>query len=55
MASRTIPTVRLDTEAEIIEGIRQGLADIEADRIVSHEDAMAEIDAAIEAASKLPR
>jgi predicted transcriptional regulator len=38
-------------ELEILEGIREGFADVEADRTVSHEDAMAEIDAAIKAAT----
>jgi len=39
----------VDRELEIIEGIRQGLADVEAGRTVSHEEAMAEIDAMLDA------
>ena len=48
-------TAYLDREIEIIAGIREGLADFEAGRTVSHEEAMAEIDAAIEAASRSSR
>lgn len=40
----------VDRELEFIEGIQRGLADLEAGRVVSHEAAMAEIDAVIEAA-----
>lgn len=44
----------VDRELEIIDGIRRGLADVNAGvnagRVVSHGDAMDEIDAAIEAA-----
>lgn len=40
----------VDRELEFIEGIQRGLADLEAGRVVSHEPAMAEIDAVIEAA-----
>ncbi|MGH9898132.1 MAG: CopG family ribbon-helix-helix protein [Pyrinomonadaceae bacterium] len=43
-------SVYVDRELEIIEGIQHGLADVEAGRVVSHDDAMAEIDAMIEAA-----
>jgi predicted transcriptional regulator len=37
----------VDRELEIIEGIKRGMADVAAGRIVSHDDAMAEIDAVI--------
>jgi len=40
----------VDRELEIIEGIRRGLADVDAGRLVAHDDAMAEIDAIIDAA-----
>ena len=40
----------VDRELEIIEGIERGRADAEAGRIVPHDEAMAEIHAAIEAA-----
>jgi predicted transcriptional regulator len=33
----------VDLELEIIEGIKRGLADIEADRLVSHDEAMVEV------------
>lgn len=39
----------VDRELEIIEGIRRGLADAEAGRVVEHEEAMAEIEAVIDA------
>jgi predicted transcriptional regulator len=39
----------VDRELEIIEGIRRGLADIDAGRLVAHDDAMDEIDAIIDA------
>ena len=39
-------------ELPIIEGILRGLEDIEAGRVISHEDAMAEICAAIDQASR---
>lgn len=39
----------VDRELEIIEGIRRGLADVDAGRVVTHDDAMAEIDAIIDA------
>jgi predicted transcriptional regulator len=42
-------------EREVLEGIRRGLADVEAGRVVSHEEAMAQLDAAIEAASQRRR
>jgi predicted transcriptional regulator len=34
-------------EMEIIEGIKQGIADMEAGNLIDHEDAMAELDAAL--------
>jgi predicted transcriptional regulator len=37
-------------QREVLEGTRRGLADVEAGRVISHEEAMAELDAAIEAA-----
>jgi predicted transcriptional regulator len=40
----------VDRELEIIDGIKRGLADANVGRVVSHGDAMDEIDAAIEAA-----
>lgn len=40
----------VERELEIIEGIQRGLADVEAGRVVSHDDAMAEVYAVIEAA-----
>ncbi|WFP62067.1 MULTISPECIES: CopG family ribbon-helix-helix protein [unclassified Mesorhizobium] len=40
----------VDRELEIIEGIKRGMADAEAGRVVPHDEAMAEIDAIIEAA-----
>lgn len=40
----------VDREPEIIEGIKRGLADVEAGRLVPHDEAMAEVHAAIEAA-----
>lgn len=44
-------TAYVERELEIIEGIERGIADARAGRTISHEDAMAEIDAAIEAAA----
>ncbi|PZQ48570.1 MAG: CopG family transcriptional regulator [Rhodovulum sulfidophilum] len=40
----------VDRELAIIEGIAAGIRDMEAGRVVSHEDAMAEVDAALAAA-----
>ncbi len=40
----------VDRELEIIDGIKRGLADAEAGRVVPHDQAMSEIYAAIEAA-----
>lgn len=39
-------------ETEIIDGIHRGLADVRAGRLVPHDEAMAELDAAIEAAAR---
>ncbi len=40
----------VNRELEIIEGIQRGLADMAAGRVIPHDEAMAQIDAAIEAA-----
>jgi predicted transcriptional regulator len=40
----------VDRELEIVEGIKRGMADAEAGRVVPHDEAMAEIYALIEAA-----
>jgi predicted transcriptional regulator len=40
----------VDRELEIIEGIKRGLADVEAGRVVTHEEAMAEVYGVIKAA-----
>ncbi|MDW5317289.1 CopG family ribbon-helix-helix protein [Rhizobium sp. PL01] len=40
----------VEQELAIIDGIKRGIADVEAGRIVTHDDAMAEIYAAIEEA-----
>ena len=40
----------VDRELEIVEGIKRGLADVEAGRVVPHDEAMAELYAAIDAA-----
>lgn len=42
----------VDRETEIIQGIQRGLADVKAGRTVPHEEAMAELDAAVEAAAR---
>ena len=42
----------VDRELAIIEGIRQGLADVDAGRVVPHEEAMDRLDAVIEAAAR---
>ncbi|KAA3450931.1 CopG family transcriptional regulator [Mesorhizobium sp. SARCC-RB16n] len=39
----------VDRELEIIEGVKRGMADSVAGRVVAHEEAMAEIDAIIDA------
>lgn len=44
----------VDRELDVVEGIRRGLADIEAGRLVGHEDAMAELDAVIAAVEAEP-
>ncbi|RWA72556.1 MAG: hypothetical protein EOQ30_15020 [Mesorhizobium sp.] len=41
--------VSVDWEAKMIEGIKRGIADAKAGRVVPHDVAMAEIDAMIEA------
>jgi len=41
----------VDRQLNIIEGIKTGLADMEAGRLVAHDEAMAEIYAAIDAAN----
>ncbi|RUX29987.1 CopG family transcriptional regulator [Mesorhizobium sp. M7A.F.Ca.US.011.01.1.1] len=40
----------VDRELDIIEGIKRGIEDAAAGRVVPHDDAMAEIDAVIESA-----
>ena len=45
-------TAYVERELAIIEGIESGLADMEAGRVVPHEEVMAEIDAAIEAEAR---
>ena len=42
-------TAFVDRELEVIEGIRRGIDDLGAGRVVSHEKAMAEIDALLDA------
>ena len=42
-------------EQAIIQGIEQGLADMQAGRIVPHEEAMAELDALIEGIARDPK
>jgi len=44
----------VDRELDAVEGIRRGLADIEAGRLVPHEEAMAELDAVIAAIEPEP-
>ena len=44
----------VDRELAIIDGIQRGLADMEAGRVVPHEDAVAELQAVIDAASDKP-
>lgn len=44
----------VDRELAIIDGIERGLADMEAGRVVPHDTAMAELDAAIDATSDTP-
>ena len=45
-------TAYVDRELEIIGGIQRGLADIEAGRVVSHDEAMAEIYDSIDAVER---
>jgi predicted transcriptional regulator len=42
----------VDRELAIIDGVQRGMADVRAGRVVSHDQAMAEIDALLEAASR---
>ena len=42
----------VERELEIIGGIRRGMTDIEAGRVVPHDQAMAEVQAAIDAAKR---
>lgn len=42
----------VERELEIIEGIQRGLADVEAGRVVPHDEAMAELDEVIDAANR---
>lgn len=42
----------VERELEIIDGVRRGLADVEADRVVPHDEAMAEVQAVIDAAKR---
>ena len=42
----------MDREQDIIDGIRRGLADVEAGRVVPHDQAMAEIDALLDEAER---
>ena len=41
-----------ESELQIIEGVRRGIRDVETGRVVPHDEAMAEIRGAIEAASR---
>ncbi len=50
LAAEAVETY-VDRELAIIEGIERGLADVEAGRTVSHEDAMASVRQAINAAA----
>ena len=45
-------TAYVERELEIIEGIQRGLADVETGRVVPHDEAMAEVHAAIDAAER---
>ncbi|MCG6857678.1 MAG: CopG family ribbon-helix-helix protein [Salaquimonas sp.] len=42
----------VDRELEIIEGIRSGLADVEAGRVIPHDAAMAELEEVLETARR---
>jgi predicted transcriptional regulator len=50
LAAEAVETY-VDRELAIIEGIERGLADVEAGRMVSHEDAMASLRRVIDAAA----
>ena len=50
LAAEAVETY-VDRELAIIEGIERGLADVEAERTVSHEDAMASLRQVIDAAA----
>jgi len=50
LAAQAVETY-VDRELAIIEGIERGLADVEAGRTVSHEDAMASVRQVIDAAA----
>lgn len=49
LAAEAVSTY-VERELEIIDGIRRGMADAEAGRVVPHDEAMAEIHAEIDAA-----
>jgi predicted transcriptional regulator len=53
LAAEAVETY-VDRELAIIEGIERGLADVEAGRTVSHEDAMASLRQVIDAAAGDP-
>ena len=42
----------VERELEIIDGIRKGMADVEAGRVVPHDEAMAEVQTVIDAAKR---
>jgi predicted transcriptional regulator len=42
----------VERELEIIEGIRRGMADVEAGRVVPHDEAVAELQVVIDAAKR---
>jgi predicted transcriptional regulator len=42
----------VERELEIIDGIRRGMTDVEAGRVVPHDEAMAEVQAVIDAAQR---
>ena len=42
----------VDRELDIIDGVQRGMTDVRAGRVVPHDQAMAEIDALLEAASR---
>ena len=53
LAAEAVETY-VDRELAIIEGIQRGMADVAAGRTVSHEEAMAAVQRAIDAASGKP-